>query len=127
MKLAEYFSKMKNLKKSVNFKSGNKIKGSILIVFPDEDIEREKRKNFISLILLFFNMDATEIFENENKVFFSEVEYFEKDSKIFMEIAEKISGTRAFGEEFSGTKILASYLEKEGKEYKSLWLDFQIR
>ena len=68
MKFAEYFSKMKNLKKSVNFKSGNKIKGSILIVFPDEDIEREKRKNFISLILLFFNMDATEIFENENKV-----------------------------------------------------------
>ncbi len=58
-------------------------------------------------------MDVTEIFENENKVFFSEVEYFEKDTKIFMEIDKKISGTKTFKEEFSGTKILISYLEKE--------------
>lgn len=48
MKFLEYFSKMRNLKKSVNFKAKNKIKGNILIVFQKEDIETEKRKNFIN-------------------------------------------------------------------------------
>lgn len=127
MKFEDYFNKIKNLKNLTNFKKENKIKGNILIAFSNENIEPEKRKNFINLILLFFNMDATEVFENENKVFLSEVEYFEKDCKIFSEIAERISGTRAFGKEFLETKILISYLQKEGKEYKTWWLDFQIR
>lgn len=127
MEFEKYFNKIRNLKNLANFKKENKIKGNILIAFPNENIEIEKRKNFINLILLFFNMNTTEIFENENKVFLSEVEYFEKDCKNFSEIAERISGTGAFGKEFSETKILISYLEKEGKEYKTWWLDFQIR
>ena len=127
MKFEDYFNKIKNLKNLTNFKKENKIKGNILIAFSNENIEPEKRKNFINLILLFFNMDASEIFENEGKVFLSEVEYFEKDCKIFPEIAERISGTKAFEKEFSETKILISYLEKEGKEYKTWWIDFQIR
>jgi hypothetical protein len=127
MEFEKYFNKIRNLKNLMNFKKKNKIKGNILIAFPNENIETEKRKNFINLILLFFNMDASEIFEDENKVFLSEVEYFEKDCKIFSEVAERISWTRAFEKEFSETKILISYLEKEGKEYKTWWIDFQIR
>ena len=127
MKFEDYFNKIRNLKNLTNFKKENKIKGNILIAFPNENIEPEERKNFINLILLFFDMDTTEVFENEGKVFLSEVEYFEKDSKIFLEVAERISGTGAFGKEFSETKILISYLEKEGKEYKTWWIDFQIR
>ena len=127
MEFEKYFNKIRNLKNLANFKKENKIKGNILIAFPNENIEIEKRKNFINLILLFFNMNTTEIFENENKVFLSEVEYFEKDCKNFSEIAERISGTGAFGKEFSETKILISYLEKEKNEYKTWWLDFQIR
>ena len=127
MKFEDYFNKIKKLKNLTNLKKENKIKGNILFVFSDENIETEKRKNFINLILLFFNMDATEVFENEGRVFLSEVEYFEKDCKIFSEVAERISGTEAFGKEFSETKILISYLEKEGKEYKTWWLDFKIR
>ena len=127
MKFEDYFNKIRTLKNLTNFKKENKIKGNILIAFPNENIEPEERKNFINLILLFFDMDATEVFENEGKVFLSEVEYFEKDSKIFSEVAERISGTGAFGKEFSETKILISYLEKEGEEYKTWWIDFQIR
>lgn len=127
MEFEKYFNKIRNLKNLTNFKKENKIKGNILIAFPNENIETEKRKNFINLILLFFNMDATEVFENEGKVFLSEVEYFEKDCKNFSEIAERISGARNFKKEFSETKILISYLEKKGKEYKTWWLDFQIR
>ena len=127
MKFEEYFNKIRNLKNLTNFKKENKIKGNVLIAFPNENIETEKRKKFINLILLFFNMDSTEVFENESKVFLSEVEYFEKNCKDFQEIAERISGTGAFGKEFSETKILISYLEKEGKEYKTWWIDFQIR
>ena len=127
MKFEEYFNKIRNLKNLANFKKENKIKGNILIAFPIESIEIKERKNFINLILLFFNMNSTEVFENEGKVFLSEVEYFEKDCKNFSEIAERIAGTRAFGKEFSETKILISYLEKEGKEYKTWWIDFQIR
>ena len=127
MEFERYFNKIRNLKNLTNFKKENKIRGNILIAFPNESIETEKRKNFINLILLFFNMDASKIFENESKVFLSEVEYFEKDSKIFSKVAERISGTGTFGKEFSETKILISYLEKEGKEYKTWWLDFQIR
>lgn len=127
MKFEDYFNKIRNLKNLTNFKKENKIKGNILIAFPNENIEPEERKNFINLILLFFDMDATEVFENEGKVFLSEVEYFEKDCKNFSEIAERISGTGAFGKEFSETKILISYLEKEGEEYKTWWIDFQIR
>lgn len=127
MEFEKYFNKIRNLKNLTNFKKENKIKGNILIAFPNENIETEKRKNFINLIFRFFNMNATEVFENEGKVFLSEVEYFEKDSKIFSEVAERISGTGAFGKEFSETKILISYLEKEGEEYKTWWIDFQIR
>ena len=127
MEFERYFNKIRNLKNLTNFKKENKIRGNILIAFPNESIETEKSKNFINLILLFFNMDASKIFENESKVFLSEVEYFEKDSKIFSKVAERISGTGTFGKEFSETKILISYLEKEGKEYKTWWLDFQIR
>lgn len=127
MKFEDYFNKIRNLKNLTNFKKENKIKGNILIAFPNENIEPEERKNFINLILLFFDMDATEVFENEGKVFLSEVEYFEKDCKNFSEIAERISGARIFKKEFSETKILISYLEKEGKEYKTWWIDFQIR
>lgn len=127
MEFEKYFNKIRSLKNLINFKKENKIKGNILIAFPNENIKTEKRKNFINLILLFFNMDASEIFEDENKVFLSEVEYFEKDCKIFSEVAERISGTRAFEKEFSETKILISYLEKERKEYKTWWIDFQIR
>ena len=127
MEFEKYFNKLRELKNLTHFKKKNKIKGNILIAFPDENIETEKRKNFINLIFRFFNMNATEVFENEGKVFLSEVEYFEKDCKNFSEIAERISGARIFKKEFSETKILISYLEKEGKEYKTWWLDFQIR
>ena len=127
MEFEKYFNKIRNLKNLTNFKKENKIKGNILIVFPNENIETEKRKNFINLILRFFNMNATEVFENEGKVFLSEVEYFEKDCEKFSEIAERISGARIFKKELSETKILISYLKKEGKEYKTWWLDFQIR
>ena len=127
MEFEKYFNKIRNLKNLTNFKKENKIKGNILIVFPNENIETEKRKNFINLILRFFNMNATEVFENEGKVFLSEVEYFEKDCEKFSEIAERISGARIFKKEFSETKILISHLKKEGKEYKTWWLDFQIR
>lgn len=127
MKFEEYFNKIRNLKNLANFKKENKIKGNILIAFPNESIEIKERKNFIILILLLFNMDSTEVFENESKVFLSEVEYFEKDGKNFSEIAERISGTKAFEKEFSETKILISYLQKKGKEYKTWWIDFQIR
>ena len=127
MEFEKYFNKIRNLKNLANFKKENKIKGNILIAFPNENIETEKRKNFINLILRFFNMNATEVFENEGKVFLSEVEYFEKNCKNFSEIAERISGARIFKKEFSETKILISYLEKEGKEYKTWWIDFQIR
>lgn len=127
MEFEKYFNKIRNLKNLTNFKKENKIKGNILIAFPNENIETEKRKNFINLIFRFFNMNATEVFENEGKVFLSEVEYFEKDCKNFSEIAERISGARNFKKEFSETKILISYLEKKGKEYKTWWLDFQIR
>ena len=127
MEFEEYFNKIRNLKNLANFKKENKIKGNILIAFPNESIEIKERKNFINLILLFFNMDSTEVFENEGKVFLSEVEYFEKDCKNFSEIAERISGTKAFEKEFSETKILISYIKKEKKEYRTWWLDFQIR
>lgn len=127
MKFEEYFNKIRNLKNLANFKKENKIKGNILIAFPNESIEIKERKNFINLILLFFNMNSTEVFENEGKVFLSEVEYFEKDCKNFSEIAERIAGTKAFEKEFSETKILISYLQKKGKEYKTWWIDFQIR
>lgn len=127
MEFEKYFDKIRNLKNLTNFKKKNKIKGNILIAFPNESIGIEKRKNFINLILLFFNMNTTEIFENENKVFLSEVEYLEKNCKVFQEIAERISGTRILKKEFSETKILISYLQKEKKEYKTWWLDFQIR
>lgn len=127
MKFEDYFNKIRNLKNLTNFKKENKIKGNILIAFPNESIETEKRENFINLILRFFNMNATEVFEDEGRVFLSEVEYFEKDCKSFSEIAERISGARIFKKEFSETKILILYLQKEGKEYKTWWLDFQIR
>lgn len=127
MKFEEYFNKIRNLKNLANFKKENKIKGNILIAFPNENIEIKERKNFINLILLFFNMNSTEVFENEGKVFLSEVEYFEKDCEAFPEIAERISGSKAFKKEFSETKILISYLEKEKNEYKTWWIDFQIR
>lgn len=127
MEFEKYFNKIRNLKNLTNFKKENKIKGNILIAFPNENIETEKRKNFINLIFRFFNMNATEVFENEGKVFLSEVEYFENDCKNFSEIAERISEARIFKKEFSETKILISYLEKEGKEYKTWWIDFQIR
>ena len=125
MEFEKYFNKLRELKNLTYFKKKNKIKGNILIAFPDENIETEKRKNFINLIFRFFNMNATEVFEN--KVFLSEVEYFEKDCKSFEDAAKRISETGAFGKEFSETKILISYLEKEEKEYKNWWLDFQIR
>lgn len=127
MEFEKYFNKIRELKNLMYFKKKNKIKGNILIAFPNENIKTEKRKNFINLIFRFFNMNATEVFENEGKVFLSEVEYFEKDCKNFSEIAERISEARIFKKEFSETKILISYLEKEGEEYKTWWIDFQIR
>ena len=76
MKFEDYFNKIRNLKNLTNFKKENKIKGNILIAFPNENIESEKKLS---------KLDSSFFIWILRKCLKMKVKFFQKLLKEFLE------------------------------------------